>query len=261
MPAAESHAALVTGASRGIGRGVALALAGLGYDVALVARGVDATERTAAAARDGGAPRAIAIAGDLTDARFCEQVPAQAREALGRSPDVLVHCAGVARNGAIGELSLADWETSMSINATAAFVLASELGPEMAAAGWGRIVCIGSLYARFGVARTAAYTASKHALIGLTRAIAAEYAKKGVTANAVIPGFVDTDMIREQVDQASAARGLSHDQVIARYLEAQPIGRLIAVDEVAALVAYLCGDAAAPISGQAIHVDGGAYQA
>jgi NAD(P)-dependent dehydrogenase (short-subunit alcohol dehydrogenase family) len=256
-----SRAALITGASRGIGRGVTLALAELGYEVALVARGADGTGQTAIAARDRGAPRAIAIPGDLTDAQFCEEVATRAHDTLGRHPDVLVHCAGVARHGAIGELTVADWETSMSINATAAFVLASALVPTMAASGWGRIVCIGSLYARFGVPRTAAYTASKHALVGLTRAISAEYAKKGVTANVVIPGFVDTDMIREQVEQASAARRLTHAQVIERYLEVQPIGRMVTVDEVAALVAYLCGDAAAPITGQAIHVDGGAYQA
>ena len=253
--------AAVTGASRGIGRGVAIALGELGCELALIARSEEDTERVAAAARERGAPGAVAIPADLADGKSCATVPERIAAECGRDPEIFVHCAGIARNGAVGELSLADWADSMQVNATAAFQLASAFGPRMAAAGWGRIVCIGSLYSRFGVARTAAYTASKHALLGLTRALAAEYASKGVTANAVIPGFVDTEMIREQVDEAASARGLGREQVVQRFLSGQPIGRMVEVEEVADLVAYLCSDGAAAITGQAIDIDGGAYQA
>lgn len=256
-----SRAALVTGASRGIGRGIALALAGAGYEVAVAARSRDGIEATAAAASELGAPRVAAIRADLGGAAACRELAATACELLGRHPDVLVHCAGIARNGPIGELALEDWEASLQVNVTAAFVLASELAPRMATAGWGRIVTVASLYARFGPARTAAYTASKHALLGLTRVLAAEFVKRGVTANAIVPGFVDTEMVRDEAAAAAAARGLTEEEVIERFLRIQPLGRMVTVEEVGALAAYLCSDAAASITGQAIDVDGGAYQA
>jgi NAD(P)-dependent dehydrogenase (short-subunit alcohol dehydrogenase family) len=257
-----AHRALITGASRGIGRGIALALAEAGHEVALAARDRAALEGTVAAARAAGAPRAVALDIDVGDPQACRRLAVRATAALDGGPiDILVHCAGVARNGAIGSLSLADWEASMRVNVTAAFVLAGELGPPMAEAGWGRIVTVGSLYARHGVARTAAYTASKHALLGLTRVLAAEYARRGVTANMVVPGWVDTRMVREQAERAAVARGLEPDEVLRRFVRDQPVGRMVTVDEVGALVAFLCSDAAAAITGQAIHVDGGSYQA
>jgi NAD(P)-dependent dehydrogenase (short-subunit alcohol dehydrogenase family) len=260
-PAGTTHAALITGASRGIGRGVAVALGGAGFELALASRGAAGLAETAAAATEAGAPRALPLPTDLGDLDACHDLAGRAREALGREPDVFVHCAGIARNGRIGELPLQDWEESMRVNVTAAFVIAGELAPAMAAVGWGRIVCVGSLYSRFGVARTAAYTASKHALLGLTRVLAAEYPKRGVTANAIIPGFVDTEMVREEAEAAAAARDLSREEIVKRFLRIQPIGRMVSVEEVGALVAYLCSEAAAPVTGQAIDIDGGAFQA
>jgi len=255
-----ARAALITGASRGIGRGAALALAEAGFDVVLAARAVEGIEETAAAARHHGVD-AHPISADLSDMDECQELAAKSREALGALPDAFVHCAGVAANGPIGGLSLADWERSMRINVTSAFVLAGELVPTMAERGWGRIVTIASLYARFGVARTAAYTSSKHALLGLTRVLAAEFARRGVTANAIVPGFVDTEMVREQAGEIAAARQLTEDQVIERFLRNQPLGRMVTVEEVASLVTYLCSDAAAPVTGQAIDIDGGSFQA
>ncbi|MCU1676518.1 MAG: Short-chain dehydrogenase/reductase, partial [Frankiales bacterium] len=193
-----SHAALITGASRGIGRGVAVALAQAGYDVAVTARSATALQETAAAATAAGAGQTVVLPADAGDLDAVRQVAQDAADRLGRAPDVLVHCAGIARNGPTGELSLDDFETSMRVNVTSAFVLAQELAPQMAAAGWGRIVTVGSLYSRFGVARTAAYTSSKHAILGLTRVLAAEYVKHGVTANTLVPGFVDTEMVRAE---------------------------------------------------------------
>src|SRR5436190_1141986 len=141
-----SHAALITGASRGIGRGVAVALAGAGFEIAATARGAEALEETVAAASAAGAPRAIALPADAGDLDAVRQVAREATERLGRAPDVLVHCAGIARNGPTGELALEQFEESLRVNVTSAFVLAQELAPGMAAAGWGRIVTIGSLY-------------------------------------------------------------------------------------------------------------------
>jgi NAD(P)-dependent dehydrogenase (short-subunit alcohol dehydrogenase family) len=255
------HRALITGASRGIGRGIGLALAGVGHRLALSARSRDELEATAAAARDAGADRVAVLEADAGDPDACRDLASAARDALEGPPDILVHCAGIARNAPVGELSLADWDASFRVNVTAAFVLASELAPGMAETGWGRIVTVGSLYSRFGVARTAAYTASKHALLGLTRVLAAEYAKRGVTANTLVPGFVDTEMVREEAARAAQARGLEPADVLERFLRIQPIARLITTDEVGALVSFLCTDAAGPITGQAINIDGGAFQA
>jgi 3-hydroxybutyrate dehydrogenase len=255
------HAALITGASRGIGRGVAVALGAAGFELALAARGAQGLEDTAEAAVEAGAPLALSLPTDIGDLDACRGLARRAREGLDRHPDVFVHCAGIARNGRVGELELEAWEESMRVNVSAAFVLAGELLPSMADAGWGRVVCVGSLYSRFGVARTAAYTASKHAILGLTRVIAAEHPRAGVTANAIIPGFVDTEMVRDEADRAAEARGLSREDIVQKFLRIQPIGRMVSVEEVGALVAFLCSDAAAPITGQAIDIDGGAFQA
>src|SRR5262249_39643253 len=135
------------------------------------------------------------------------------------------------------------------------------VAPAMASAGWGRIVTIGSLYSRFGVARTAAYTASKHALLGLTRVLAAEFAGRGVTANTIVPGWVDTEMVRAEAAPAAASRGTSDEEIVRRFLRTQPIGRMVTPEEVGALVVYLASDAAAPVTGQALNIDGGSYQA
>lgn len=256
-----SHAALITGASRGIGRGVAVALAGAGLDVALTARSADALGETAAAAREAGAATAVALPADAGDMEAMRSVAHDAARALGRAPDVLVHCAGIARNGPSAQLSLGDFEESQRVNVTAAFVLAQELAPAMVEGGWGRIVTIGSLYSRFGVAQTAAYTSTKHAVLGLTRVLAAEYVRKGITANCIVPGFVDTEMVRDEVAKAATARGTSEEEILTKFLRIQPIGRMVTTQELGALVAFLCSDAAAPITGQAINIDGGAHQA
>jgi NAD(P)-dependent dehydrogenase (short-subunit alcohol dehydrogenase family) len=248
--------ALVTGASRGIGRGIAVALAEAGHTVALAARDEAGLRETAAAAGDG-----PVLVSDLSDLDACAALHGRAAEALGGPVEILVHVAGVARNGAVGELPLAGWDESMRVNVTSLFVLAGDALPAMKAAGWGRIVSIGSLYSRFGVSHTAAYTSSKHAVLGLTRVLSAEGVKHGVTANCLLPGWVDTEMVRGEAEKVSVARGTPVDEVVRKFLRTQPLGRMVTTAEVGALAAYLCSDAGAPITGQAINIDGGSYQA
>jgi NAD(P)-dependent dehydrogenase (short-subunit alcohol dehydrogenase family) len=248
--------ALVTGASRGIGRAIAIALASDGHAVALAARDEAGLAETSAQAS--GAP---VIPCDLGDRDQCAHLAARAEQELGGDIDILVHVAGIARNGAIGSLSLDDWDLSMAVNVTSLFMLAGQTLPKMRDAGWGRIVSVGSLYSRFGVAHTAAYAATKHAVLGLTRVLSAEGVRYGVTANCIVPGWVDTEMVRDQVQQAAASRGIPVDEVIQKFLRNQPLGRMIAPEEVGALGAFLCSEAAGSITGQAINIDGGSYQA
>ena len=255
-----SRRAVVTGASRGIGRAIALALAAEGNRVLATARTESGLAETVAAAA--GLPGSVLpLPADMARPEECSALARHADEALGGPPEILVYCAGIARPGSIAELTLADWNESMQVNATAAFLAAQGAIPAMLEAGWGRIVNIASLYARFAAKHAGAYAASKHALLGLTRVLSAELVGKGITANAIVPGFVDTEMVREEATGVAAKRRMEVEDVIKLFLRIQPLGRLIEPDEVGALAAFLCGERAGAISGQAFGIDGGAYQA
>jgi len=159
-------------------------------------------------------------------------------------------------------MPLEDWELSMRVNVTAPFLLCQAVLPAMAEDGWGRVISIGSLYSRYGVPLAAAYTASKHAILGLTRVISQEFARKGITANTLAPGFVDTEMVRDEAIRVGTKHGLTPEETLRRFLRnaGQAIGRPIEAEEVAGLVTYLASEAAAAITGQVINVDGGAHQ-
>jgi 3-hydroxybutyrate dehydrogenase len=252
--------ALVTGGSRGIGRGIVLALSAAGHEVVAASRTVAGLEETVALAEAAGGARVVSLAVDVGDLDACAALPGLATEALGGHPDMLIHCAGIARPGRVTDLPLTDWEDSMRVNVTAAFVLAQAAAPAMSEAQWGRIINIGSLYSRVGAKHAAAYVASKHALLGLTRVLSLELVRDGITANTIVPGFTDTEMVRGEARSVGAARGFDEEEAIKRFLRVQPLGRMVTTDEVGALVAYLCSEAAAPITGQAINIDGGALQ-
>jgi NAD(P)-dependent dehydrogenase (short-subunit alcohol dehydrogenase family) len=224
--------AVVTGASGGIGRAVADRLAADGHD--LVFAGLDARPF------------------DVTDEK-------QVEAALGSLPvDVLVCSAGAAVSAPFVRTRREDLDQLLAVNTTGTFLCMRAVLPGMRSRGWGRVVVVASTASLIGGRYIAAYAASKHAVLGLVRAAAAEVAGSEVTVNAVCPTFVDTPMTDENVARIVAASGRSGDEVRANVERASPLGRLVRPEEVAAAVAYLVSDLAAPVNGQALVLDGGA---
>jgi NAD(P)-dependent dehydrogenase (short-subunit alcohol dehydrogenase family) len=246
--------ALVTGASRGIGYAVALALAKSGFDVAVIARDKVRLDDVRAKIAALGV-RAFAVQCDVTDPSGVDTAVHAVVAALG-PPSVVVNNAGMARSRPFPQITFAEWNEILSVNAGGAFLLTHACLPAMLEAGWGRIVNIASTAAVQGFRYTAHYTASKHALLGMTRALALEVATKGVTVNCVCPGFVDTEMTKRSIENIAQATGRSLEES-RRLLEAEsPQRRLITAEEVAAAVAYLASDEARGVNGQAIVING-----
>jgi len=253
-PLFDRHA-LVTGASHGIGRGIALALAVAGADVALSARGHAELEQVAAEIRALGR-QAVAIACDVTNPAAVAQMAESALAGLG-SVDILVNNAGAAAShkflGHPDEL----WHHMLAVNLTSVYYVTKALTPQMVARGAGRIIMIASVASKVGARYIAAYTAAKHGVLGLTRALAAELVASGITVNAICPGYVDTPMTDGTIANMVARTKLNEAQAREALEQMSPQRRLIAPDEVADLAVYLASDSARGITGQAINVDGG----
>lgn len=247
--------ALVTGAGRGIGRAIALALAEAGADVALLSRTPAELEATAEAVRHLGR-RALPIVADIADRQQVDEAVRQAGPVA-----VLVNNAGVAPSCKFAETTDDMWHGSVATNLNGPFYLCRAILPHMLDAGWGRIINIASTAAKVGYKYNAAYVAAKHGLLGLTRALALEVAWRGVTVNAVCPGFVETDLTRRAVANIAARTGRPPDEARAALEAMSPQHRLMTADEVAWTVLFLTGEGARGINGQAIVIDGGGVQA
>ena len=238
--------ALVTGAARNIGRAAALSLAQLGFRV-VVHSGADkagAAETARLVAAEG--PQSEVVIGDLTEAATIEAVAAAARE-LG-TPAVLINNAALRRAVAFEEMDLEEWRAVLAINLDAAFLCSRAVIGEMLARGWGRIINIGGLSGHIGAARRAHVVTSKAALVGFSKALAIEYAGRGVTANCVVPGEIDTER-----GASAGARGQHPGKGL------PPVGRRGRPDEVAAVISLLCGPRSDYLTGQTFHVNGGSY--
>lgn len=221
----------------------------------VAARTTVEVETVAAELRASGAT-AFAAQCDVTDALSVQALAYYARQML-RRVDILVNNAGVAMSATLVRTTLEDWNRLFAVNVTGAFLCTQALLPDMLSQGWGRIVNVASIAGLSGDRYIAAYAASKHALIGLTRSAAAEVAGHGVTVNAVCPGYLATDMTEQALTRVAATTGRSRDEALDVILSRNPQRRLIDPEEVAGAVEYLCGDAAAGINGAALVIDGG----
>jgi NAD(P)-dependent dehydrogenase (short-subunit alcohol dehydrogenase family) len=243
----------VTGAGRGIGRVVAQRLSAEGLHVGLVARNREQLEETAAGCD---APTLI-VPADVTAAEAIDSIYGAIEQAWG-AVEVLVVSAGAGYSARIERTTDADWQHMLDLNLTAPFRCVRRAVPAMRAAGWGRIVVIASTAAHIGEPYIAAYTASKHGVLGLVRSAAAELARTGVTVNAVCPGYVDTPMTDQTIARIAATSGCSGEEARQALERKQPVGRLITPTEVADAVWFcVCNGA---VTGQGINVDGGAVQ-
>jgi 3-hydroxybutyrate dehydrogenase len=251
--------ALVTGGGRGIGRAIALAFAREGAHVAVSAR--TAVELDAVADEIRGLGRkALAVTCDVAERAEVEDAVRQVTGALGPVA-ILVNNAGIARSAKLLDTDDALWERHLRVNLTGAFLMTRAVLPGMLAAGWGRIVNIASSAGRQGYPYVAAYTASKHGLLGLTRALAAEVAPTGVTVNAICPGYAATDLTWASARNIQERTGRGFDEAVRSLAAFSPQKRLIEPDEVAALATYLASEDARGVTGQAWNVDGGLVQA
>lgn len=242
----EKPVAAITGAAQGIGRRVAEVLAERGYRVALI--DLRMAEQTMQAIRSRGG-EAMAHAGDITGESVVEEFVRGVYDAWGRA-DVLVNNAGISFIAPAETVSGADYRRVLEVNLVAPFLLSKAFGTRMLAAGRGSIVNVSSVAGLLGVADRAAYNASKHGLIGLTRTLAAEWGGRGVRVNAVCPGWVKTEM-----DVADQAGGSYSDADITGRI---PMGRFASPDDIASAIAFLAdGQQSGFINGHALSVDGG----
>ena len=252
----EGRHAIVTGAGRGIGAAIADRLAALGAGITLVGRTAAPLEAGRAALEAAhGVPTAIAIA-DVTDEAAVGQAFAAATEALG-APAILINNAGAAQSAPFKRTDLALWRRMIDVNLTSVYLCSHAVLPAMIAAGYGRIVSIASTAGLTGYRYVTAYCASKHGVVGLTRALALETAKTGVTVNTVCPGYTETDLIDEALQNIVAKTGCTRDEAYAQLAAANPQGRLVRPEEVASAVAWLVMPEQAAMTGQAIAVAGG----
>ena len=254
----EDRGAVITGGGRGIGQAIVSSLAAAGASVVVSARSSDQIESVAEVLMEAGY-NAHAVICDVTDPEQVTDLARRARELVG-PVQILVNNAGIASSAPLKSISLDDWNRLLQVNATGPFLCTQAFMPGMLESGWGRVVNVASIAGKIGAPYIAAYAASKHALVGFTRAVAAEVAARGVTVNAVCPGYVDTPMTELSIANISDKTGMSAEAALQRLQSASPQNRLIEPAEVAHLVTSLCDPAAAGITGQAIVLDGGMVQ-
>ena len=252
MPTLKNRHALVTGGGQGIGAAVAHLLVMHGATVTVLGRRLETVQSLAAEQ-----PAQLhAVSADVTDGAQIDSAFASARNRFGPI-SILVNNAGQAGSAPLLKTDAALWNQMIAVNLTGTLLCTQAAVPDMLDAAWGRVVNIASTAGLTGYAYVAAYCAAKHGVVGLTRALALEFAKKGLTVNAVCPGYTDTDIVRNSIANVVAKTGRSEAQARTEFTLGNPQGRLVQAQEVADTVAWLCGPAAGAITGQSIAVCGG----
>jgi len=243
--------ALVTGGGTGIGLGIARALADQGAEVTITGRRLDVLQEVAKSN-----PRLHPAVMDVTDAQEVADVTAAAVAARGPVA-ICIANAGIAEGRSLAKTDPDFWRSIMSTNLDGAYLTIREALRSMHGQDWGRVIAISSIAGLRGLKGAAAYSASKHGVIGLIRALSADYLGKGITFNAICPAYVETDIINRNVASIKERAGISEDEARAIMVNTNPHGRLITVDEVASAALWLCGDGSDSINGQAIQISGG----
>jgi|SRR5687767_5577614 len=250
--------ALITGGGRGIGRAIALAFAREGAAIALCSRSSGEVERVADEIRKQFHVDTFYDVCDVSDpADVLEFFRALGNAFEQRRPDILINNAGIAESAPLAKTDDDLWQRHLAINLSGTFYCTRAAMPDMLERGWGRVINIASIAGKTGAPYIAAYSASKHGVLGLTRSIALEVAEKGITVNAICPGYVDTDMTTRGIENVTAKTGRTADQALEAIKKMSPQNRLVTVDEVAAVALLLASEEGRGITGQAINVDGG----
>jgi 3-hydroxybutyrate dehydrogenase len=254
----KGKSAVITGSTSGIGLGFAKALAGQGVNVMLngLGEGAEIEKARAGIERDHGV-RALYSPANMAKGDEITAMMKEAEAAFG-AVDILINNAGIQHVSPIDEFPDDKWEAVIRINLISAFYSTKAALPGMKARGWGRIINLSSAHALVASPYKSAYVAAKHGISGLTKTVALEVAQKGITVNAIAPGYVWTPLVAAQIPDTMKARGMSEDQVKTEVLlAAQPTKQFVTVEQVAELMLFLCSDAAASITGSTYSIDGG----
>ncbi|HTT12855.1 MAG TPA: 3-hydroxybutyrate dehydrogenase [Burkholderiaceae bacterium] len=251
--------ALVTGSTSGIGLGIARALARDGANIVLNGFGDAGTIAAVQKEVESFGVRTLYDGADMSKPAQIEAMVRKAEETFGRV-DILVNNAGIQYTANIEDFPLDRWDAIIAINLSAAFHTIRAALPKMKQANWGRIVNIASVHGLVASAQKSAYVAAKHGIVGLTKTVALETARSGVTCNAICPGWVLTPLVQKQIDDRARNEKIANDVAKRELLaEKQPSAEFVTTEQLGALVTFLCSDAGAQIRGAAWNVDGGWY--
>ncbi|WP_218242101.1 SDR family NAD(P)-dependent oxidoreductase [Comamonas fluminis] len=244
--------ALVTGAGQGIGEAIARQLLAQGARVTVLGRRAETLQKLVAEHPQ----QCQMVLADVADEAQVKAAFEQAVKAQG-AINILINNAGQASSAPFMKMDAAHWQQMLNVNLTGTMLCIQQVLPGMAAAGYGRIVNVASTAGLVGYAYVAAYVAAKHGVVGLTRALALEFARKGITVNAVCPGYTETEIMTQSIERVVAKTGRTAEEAMAEFVKGNPQGRLVQPQEVADAVLWLCGKGASAITGQSIAVAGG----